>query len=711
MDERVYQFADVRVDAARFQVLRAGVPLELEPKALEVLLFLIERRERMVLKEELLDGVWRDTFVTPNALTRVIAQLRKALGDDAQEARVIETVPRKGYRFLPDVSFPAARVPSATKPPESTAAARTMPLSSAPSLWRMTVPLLAGAFLALTGWTWLRSSAPAPLALTDLVQLTTAAGYEADPALSPDGRRLAYTAEQNGFNEIYVRPLGEGKPIQVTTDGGQNIGAVWSPDGERLAYHSRARGGVWMVPASGGVSEQVTAVGSEPAWSPDGSILAFSTYQGALAERAEIMVVPVAGGVARPVTRPGSPRGGHRGPAWSHDGRRLAFYSFDGTEGSSLWIAPAAGGEPTRVAAHVMPNQTAFTPDDRDLCWSGTGPSVNVGIWCVRIDQAAPSPPVAVLQGVTGISGLSIARDGTIAYAVGRAESDLWSLPLSATGQPSGDPVPLTRDTSRNTYPTFSPDGRRLAFLSWRPGSPSDLWLMNMQTQASELIAPGKDDEFFPTWMPDNRRVLTAIGRGPVRRMVRVDIDTRRAEDVQGLPAQMANLALSPDGRDLAYHVTNEGGGVTAWRVPATGGQPVRLTPPDRSAGYPAWSPDGRRIALEVDDGGTTQIWVVNRDATDFRKVTSSPGQHWPHSWAPDNERIVYAGERDGVWNVWTVSTATGLTQQLTRFTKPNGYVRYPAWSPQNDCIVFEQATVTANVWTARLRGGSAGPQ
>ena len=87
--EPVYQFEDVTVDA---------------PQSLVVLLFLIERRERLVLKEELLDGVWRDTFVTPNALTRVIAQLRKALRDDAQEARVIETVPRKGYRFLPEVS-------------------------------------------------------------------------------------------------------------------------------------------------------------------------------------------------------------------------------------------------------------------------------------------------------------------------------------------------------------------------------------------------------------------------------------------------------------------------------------------------------------------------------------------------------------------------------------------------------------------------------
>src|SRR6187455_3472992 len=99
-----YEFGDIRVDVARFQVTRAGEVLELEPKALAVLIFLIERRDRLVLKEEILDGVWRDTFVTPNALTRVIAQLRKALGDDAQEARVIETVPRKGYRFLPAVS-------------------------------------------------------------------------------------------------------------------------------------------------------------------------------------------------------------------------------------------------------------------------------------------------------------------------------------------------------------------------------------------------------------------------------------------------------------------------------------------------------------------------------------------------------------------------------------------------------------------------------
>ena len=263
MNEPVYQFEDVTVDSARFQALRAGVALDLEPKALDVPLFLIERRERLVLKEELLDEVWRDTFVTPNALTRVIAQLRKALGDDAQEARVIETVPRKGYRFLPAVSL--ASNGAATAVPSRSNSVRRPPVGTAPPpFWRMALPLVAGAFLALTGWIWTRAPAPEPLTLTDVVQLTTSAGFEADPVSPRMGAASLYTAEEDGFNEIYVRPLGEGKRIQVTSDSGQNGEAVWSPDGERLAYHSHVRGGIWVVPSTGGVAKQVVAIGSEP---------------------------------------------------------------------------------------------------------------------------------------------------------------------------------------------------------------------------------------------------------------------------------------------------------------------------------------------------------------------------------------------------------------------------------------------------------------
>ena len=177
----------------------------------------------------------------------------------------------RAIAFCRDVSLVA---PAPRRPSGCTACSLLRPraaTSPTPSVWRATLPLVAGAFLALTGWSWLRSTPPAPLALTDLVQLTSGIGFEADPSISADGRRIAFTAEEKGFNEIYVRPVGDGNRIQVTTDGGQNVESVWSPDGESIAYHSQAKGGIWIVPASGGPSKQVATLGSEPAWSPDGS--------------------------------------------------------------------------------------------------------------------------------------------------------------------------------------------------------------------------------------------------------------------------------------------------------------------------------------------------------------------------------------------------------------------------------------------------------
>ena len=105
-----YDFGDVRVDLRRMQVTVRGEPVALEPKSFDVLRYLIEHRDRLVGKDDLLNAIWGDAFVTPNVLTRAIAQLRRAIGDDAHDARYIETVARRGYRFLP----PVVEVPRTT---------------------------------------------------------------------------------------------------------------------------------------------------------------------------------------------------------------------------------------------------------------------------------------------------------------------------------------------------------------------------------------------------------------------------------------------------------------------------------------------------------------------------------------------------------------------------------------------------------------------
>ena len=107
-----YQFDTVEVQPAAFAVLRDGQTLSLEPKAVRVLLYLIEHRDRAVSKEELIEAVWEGAAVTDNALTRIVAQLRRELGDDARQARYIQTLPTLGYRFIADLRIVSSEPPA-----------------------------------------------------------------------------------------------------------------------------------------------------------------------------------------------------------------------------------------------------------------------------------------------------------------------------------------------------------------------------------------------------------------------------------------------------------------------------------------------------------------------------------------------------------------------------------------------------------------------
>lgn len=132
-------------------------------------------------------------------------------------------------------------------------------------------------------------------------------------------------------------------------------------------------------------------------------------------------------------------------------------------------------------------------------------------------------------------------------------------------------------------------------------------------------------------------------------------------------------------------------------------GPPKQITRDAEAASYPAWSPDGRHLAVEVKRGSSTHLAVVAADGGPLEVLVNDRGQSWPHSWSPDGERIAFAGERDGVWNVWEVSRRTKIARPLTRFNSPVGYVRYPAWSPNGRRIVFERQSPKAGVWTLRL--------
>jgi len=140
------------------------------------------------------------------------------------------------------------------------------------------------------------------------------------------------------------------------------------------------------------------------------------------------------------------------------------------------------------------------------------------------------------------------------------------------------------------------------------------------------------------------------------------------------------------------------------WTVPVSGGPPRQLTFDKELAGFACWSPDGKFVAYQIKRGDDAYLMVMPSDGGESIQLTSGHGRSWPYSFSPDGDKIVFAGDRDGVWNVWWVSHSTKMQKQLTNYTKPNSFVRYPAWSPLGNQIAYEYAETAGNIWLMELK-------
>jgi Tol biopolymer transport system component/DNA-binding winged helix-turn-helix (wHTH) protein len=711
-DRSVYQFGDIRVDLGRMTAVRAGAAIPLEPKAFDVLVHLIEHRDRVVLKEELLDAVWPGTFVTPNVLTRAVAQVRKGLGDESQDARFIETVAKRGYRFIAPVTVmgaaagPESIVPVVSPPAIAEPIQRRSGAGATRARWLLpVVALVAIAAAVVTTVIVFRPAAPpdAPPADLQLKRLTNRRGYTATPALAPDGRAVVYASDVSGSLELYLTSLAPGSAeVPLTKDGGHNMQPAWSPDGQWIAFHSRSRGGVWIVPSSGGTPQQVADFGSDPSWSPDSGTLVFTSDAGGLAGQSSLWTIRRDGSDRRALTKIGAPAGGHRAPAWSHDGRRVAFVVTRGGWRIDVWTVDVASGATQLIETSTNAADPCFAPGDRAILWGGSTLTGNGRLFRRALDEAGkPTGSTEVLLPMDGgiVEGLSLAANGTIAFAVRTLDANLWATDVGADGRGS-EPRKLTDDVSRNTHPDSSRDGR-VAYMQTAIGSLPSVWMMRDDgTQREAVVATGAGN---PHWDADGKRLLV-VRHDPVRELdlAWVDLASRRLTPSGLLVKDMGTPRLSPDGKALAFHHIEKDGVMNVWTSRFDGTR-VRVATDPEAVSYPAWSPDGRSLAVEIKRGDSTQIGVVASAGGPVEILTGERGQSWPHSWAPDNDRIAFAGQRGGVWNVYAVSRRTRTVSQVTFFTSGTGYVRYPSWSRAGSRVVFERAVESANVWTVNL--------
>jgi Tol biopolymer transport system component len=553
--------------------------------------------------------------------------------------------------------------------------------------------------------------------------LTTHSGLDFEPAISPHGDAIAFVSDRSGAFEIYVRALtGIASEVPLTSDGAQNVQPAWSPDGASIAFHSNQKGGIWIVPARGGNPRQIATVGSRPAWAPDGRRIAFQSDEhpdvapdGYSAQNGSTLwLVDVDGGHLEPLTRSGHPVGGHAAPSWSPDGRFVAFSVFEAATDGGIWTVQTD----TRDTRLLLPGpgfvDSAFAPDGSALYIAG-GEAFIVRVPLDPRTATATGPPTTIpVSGVQSVRDLSIAPDGRrLVFAAPAVNSQIWAQPIDRSGSATSEARALTSDTSRrNSFPAISPDGSKVAYMSTRRGELPNVWVMGIDGRNGIQVTPDDTAEFKPDWLPDGKRIAYVSSRNNRRGLWIGDVDSRREQllfdtssvrlpsGTSRLSGRLGELDPSPSMTKIAFSLfAGPAGRRVIYVATPDPFVPRALTDPATSVGYPFWSPDERRLVVEIKDGSSTDAAVIDVDTGRLRRLTHEVGQTWPRSFSPDGQRIAAAVLREGVWSLRWIDVATSRQGTITPASPPRVYVRYPEWSPKSDVVLYERGESTGNIW------------
>ncbi|MBM3790774.1 MAG: hypothetical protein FJW35_10570, partial [Acidobacteria bacterium] len=488
-------------------------------------------------------------------------------------------------------------------------------------VWRIArlVSVPASALLAILAFLWIWPR-PAPFPATAPFRVTMAAGWEGEPAISPDGSRVLYTSDAGGNLDVYWVDIRGGDPVQITDDDAVDKDPSWFPDGSNIAFASD-RGGawsIWKVSQSGGGATLLVPGAEHPAISPDGSRLAFAAVPGA-GQHTRIGVAPLADPAEiRMLTHDGDGLWDHTHPAWSPDGRSVTYGCRH-----DLWTVPVEGGPAHRLTTDAEPeSEPVYSPNGRYIYFSSE-------------------------------------RDGVPA---------LWRVPAKG-----GRAERITTSSVPESHPSISKDCRRLAYSSGGPLH--HITLLDRQS-GKETVLSDLESDIMAAIAPDNSRIVFPSQRHDTDINLWMQLlengapvgSPRRLTDHEGVASYPC---FSPDGQWIAYYrVLGEARNI--WIIPSSGGLPQQFTGTAATDVHPAWSNNGSAIAFVSDREGGYQVWAAaienGRPAGNPRRLTDGetiPGS--PH-WSPDDSRISFIGRDAGSRDVYVVDVRQSRSaRRLTR--------------------------------------------
>jgi Tol biopolymer transport system component len=629
--------------------------------------------------------------------------------------RCLEKSPAERFQSARDLAFALESVLSAVQSEGSSARSGRsfLPVPPPRPPWRRAV-LVTGAVAALViaafaGRTLIppgRSPAPGDPRRVTPRQVTSEPGVETDPALSPDGTLVAYSAVGTEGAELRLKDVRGGGPELRLTDGtGTDTSPTWFPDGSALAFVSSRDGreGIWKIHHLGGQPSHLLADARDPAVSPDGRHLAFA--RNAPIGHARIGVVEIGRPeTARLVTgdRDGDPLWDHRFPAWSPDGRWLCY-----SDVLNLWIVRADGGPARQLTRdHARDTHPAYASDGRHVYFS-SGREGTRAIWRVTLDGAS-------LQRITFGTGPethpSLALTATrLAYTTYSAQPDL-TLVDRLTGEKTRMPGPGPVEA-----PAFLPSGRGIVYGLNRDND-WDLWLQPLErgrpAGAPRQLTdqPGAEAVAAPT--PDGRWIAYCRVLGQERNLWLIPAEGGIPRPLVQHTSISIHPAWCPDGTHLAF-VSDRDGREHLYLAPVRDGMvvgpPTRLTEGEVTGKFPAWSPDGRRLAYIRKEGVSSEAWVIPVDGgTPPRRVTSGAGARCAR-FEPAGRALLVGGSWGGrSVTVMRVPVEGGRPEPLPHPIQL-GDTSAPILfnlSPDGRWVVFDERASRGHVWVLEAKEG-----
>jgi eukaryotic-like serine/threonine-protein kinase len=691
---RNIRFGVFELDRDAAELRKQGVRVRLQDQPFQVLTYLLERPGQIVTREELKKLIWaEDTFVDfDQSLNKAVNRLREALNDDAGQPRYIETVPRRGYRFVAPVAGPdpthecvppalPVAVEEPRRPEPHKGGARTVRL-------RTTVAVAGAGVLVVLGlatWFWLRTHARA--APRTPVRITMD-GLAIHPTISRDGKLLAYSSKAGGGSmHVWVRQVAGGEPLQVTRGVDDETYPDFSPDGTQIAFRSERDGGaIYTVSALGGGEPKLLAKrGSIPKFSPNGREILFF---GDDVFAPGAYIVSTQGGEPSRLCPDWTASYGF----WAPDGKAVLFFGGRKRDPhfGNWMLAPVAGGEPTKFylpgdnygdSRFPSPSAWRKSRDGREWIVFGSSSVDTCNLFRVAVSggKLAGNP-----EQLTSGAGVSLqgdfSEDGSLVFTFGTFGGQIWVVPADTDrAQTRGQPEEVTHTEGiLNKSPSISRDGRWLAYTAINPVTrDSSVRVRDLTTGAERQLIQNPQLE-LASISPDGSRVAyqqdVSKGVAGIDRSV-----TFLIQVAGGNPTRLCQdcdpRGFSSDGSLL---LTQQGylrnGRARAVTVRIPGGEAQDFLADDS---YQLWhaffSWDDRWVSFKIvpeEPRGKLMIAPVRNGVPagkpEWVSVTDGKYADDKPQFSPDGNTLYFTSERDGHVCIWA--------QHLDRTTKrPSG--------------------------------------